>query len=981
MYNYTVYAYWNQDQLFNLFNAVVIIMGGGDWLLLMKSIAIVGLIAAAGGALARGRGENFATYFIFTAIMYGAVMLPKTDVVIEDVTGHNAPMVVSNVPWGVGALSSITSHIGYWLTKGYETALAIPGDIAFQKNGFLFGAKLLTAKQNTTIRDPQLRTDMLNWYQECIAYEIAGDPVMQDVIKNSNDIWTDSSAIMNQGRVVSIYHAGTGQTSAVNCKTAYDELGPRLTADKNNNVIPMLGAYLFANDPVATAGTQTSMDVAELTMLNVAATGADTIKQAMLLNLFREGPANIAAVTNNPAMAAIEMAKVQAAAQANAGYETGRALSESALPLIRNAIHTLIIGVFPIVLLLILVSGDKGITILASYVSMLVFVELWAPLFAIVNHLLTYASMKDTASIVQNTGGVTLETYDMVSKGLITAQGVAGMLTLSIPVMAYMIVSKSQNAAANIASGVMQPSQSASQSAGSNAAMGNLSGGNVQWTNSSMHNGSMNQWNDAPTAKTGAGVMTQTGSDGSSISTMADGSQILNRSATQGNLGAYEVSLSSGTLNNVQKQSTDASSASITNATQAGQSFNAGLASAKEYASSFSSSNGIGVRTGSANDVKLGKAIAGLEQAGQDFAKDSGLSQSQASSIASSINASVPLPVISASLKQEGISGARLDTAMRAAEKYSSSQQVKDDISTVKGYSTSIDTTNGSEQQNRAAQSMRANFEQAKSASETSSKQLAKSEAYSEAANNIVSGGAAVQASLNNAWVSSKGGAESANDFIRNHSDAEIIQDLNQFSESKAAAMAVLGDKHFNDMSDSNANVKQATAGFNLPDNQRELDGDYNKAAAGVKSQSQDNKGHVGGNAHAQPTAQNQNAIPGEKSITITPDMVQDVYRSERSGTQSKIHTDGENIKSYNSKHGDDISGGIDHAANTPGYLTGTAAENTVGKGTLPGGAVKAVADTIPTATPEQIEAVKKGGDYTKVPNNPNSDEDDLIGG
>lgn len=892
MYNYTVYAYWNQDQLFNLFNAVVIIMGGGDWLLLMKSIAIVGLIAAAGGALARGRGENFATYFIFTAIMYGAVMLPKTDVVIEDVTGHNAPMVVSNVPWGVGALSSITSHIGYWLTKGYETALAIPGDIAFQKNGFLFGAKLLTAKQNTTIRDPQLRTDMLNWYQECIAYEIAGDPVMQDVIKNSNDIWTDSSAIMNQGRVVSIYHAGTGQTSAVNCKTAYDELGPRLTADKNNNVIPMLGAYLFANDPVATAGTQTSMDVAELTMLNVAATGADTIKQAMLLNLFREGPANIAAVTNNPAMAAIEMAKVQAAAQANAGYETGRALSESALPLIRNAIHTLIIGVFPIVLLLILVSGDKGITILASYVSMLVFVELWAPLFAIVNHLLTYASMKDTASIVQNTGGVTLETYDMVSKGLITAQGVAGMLTLSIPVMAYMIVSKSQNAAANIASGVMQPSQSASQSAGSNAAMGNLSGGNVQWTNSSMHNGTMNQWNDAPTAKTGAGVMTKTGSDGSSITTMEDGSQVLDRSATQSNLGAWTMGLSSTASTQNQEASKNSYQSSETAAITSAKSMGAALSAFKSHENDFSKNNGVNVATGSGSGVNISKALDNINSASNEVTKGQNFTKEELAAItataAAEVGGSFGVANIRAGLQAQGVSNERLSSAVAATQKLGGSDSFKTGVSQLDDVSQKISATNGSGHQEAWAEGIKKDFTQSKTSARTSQEQLSKAEEYAETASKIGKGDASVGKNLAQAWVNSHGGPEGANSYINSHSEAEISQDMRNFTLSEAAKEAI-HDSNFADQSGGNKNLVAATSSLTPPTNRAELTAQGNANDADVRKVDKANAKEVPTGANQSPTATATTPI-GNKgqgghvdgtSYTVTPASVTDEFKSE----------------------------------------------------------------------------------------------------
>lgn len=509
MYSYTVYAYWNQEQLYGLFNAVAIIMGGGgDYLMLLRTVAIVGLISAGVAALAKMRAEGFATYFIMTAMLYGCLVLPKATLTIVDVTGHNAPKVVSNVPWGLGALASTTSHIGYWLTGAYETALSMPNDLAFQKNGMLFGARMLEARQKVAIKDPQLRTDMLSWYKDCLVFQVLDNPYRLLAVKNSVDLWADSKDFMNPGRVVSIYQS-SGQVELLDCVSAYAQLETRLAADEANNVIPFLRLYLWAGDP--TVDVKAGMTAADTAVLKVGTGAFNTVRQAMMLSIFRDGPASVAAITNNPSMVAIEMAKIQTAQQANSSYEVMRSISESALPLVRNALHTIIIAAFPIVLMMIILGGDKGPGIFASYVSMLIFIELWAPLFAVVNHLLTYASMRDISSVVSSAGGINMDNYNMVSKGLISAQGIAGMLTMSIPIIAYMLVSKGQSAAANLASGITAPSTSAAQAAGSSAAVGNMSAGNVQWGNMQMGNYG---WNNQSANKSDTSRSNITGDQG-----------------------------------------------------------------------------------------------------------------------------------------------------------------------------------------------------------------------------------------------------------------------------------------------------------------------------------------------------------------------------------------------------------------------------------------------------------------------------------
>ena len=56
-----------------------------------------------------------------------------------------APAVVANVPIGLALFASLTSQIGDGLTRLTEQAFTLPDDLAYQRHGLIFGARLAAA--------------------------------------------------------------------------------------------------------------------------------------------------------------------------------------------------------------------------------------------------------------------------------------------------------------------------------------------------------------------------------------------------------------------------------------------------------------------------------------------------------------------------------------------------------------------------------------------------------------------------------------------------------------------------------------------------------------------------------------------------------------------------------------------------------------------------------------------------------------------
>jgi conjugal transfer mating pair stabilization protein TraG len=116
---YTIYAYFNSEQIQAILNSVVMLVGSsgvnGDYLSIIRVAAMMGLLMAVCYGFVRARGEDAAQYLLMVALFYSTLFVPRVTVSIEEHggSGAGAPIVVDNVPLGLAFFASTTSHIGY----------------------------------------------------------------------------------------------------------------------------------------------------------------------------------------------------------------------------------------------------------------------------------------------------------------------------------------------------------------------------------------------------------------------------------------------------------------------------------------------------------------------------------------------------------------------------------------------------------------------------------------------------------------------------------------------------------------------------------------------------------------------------------------------------------------------------------------------------------------------------------------------------
>lgn len=544
---YTVYCYFNSEQIQAILNAVVMLMGSGgvdgDYLSLVRVAALLGSFMAVCYGFLRARGEDAAHYMLMVAIFYTTLFIPRVTVTIEDHgLGAGAPITVDNVPIGLAFFASTTSHIGYWLTDRTETFFSLPDtSLKLGSHGLMGGARALRVSQSAAMPDPILAQDMTNFMRECINPELVVSPTLVNSLLTSTDIWKDLGptgiGVLNPGRMVTL----SGATGAVQCDDAYTtHLGPRL-APAATTEFARIAQMLSPNTTAATAQTLLAslLPASEGLIMTASASTTEAIRQRMMINMLNDTSANMAQVMNDPAAAQTALGTAMATSNANTAYSVMAKLAQETLPLVRNAIELVVLGIFPIVLILIIIAGSKGGMVLRSYVMTMLWVQLWAPLYAIVNYVGTMAGAKSFKAALAGVDGVAVNNAAALLNSTISAEAITGMLTISVPMIAMAIVKGGEAGLAGITSGITGPADRSANKVGEQVGSGNVNMGNVSQGNLSWGNVNANKSNTAfsYTTPNRGDIQTEFGSYTARGSAAGTPNGIGNMTADIGNMG------------------------------------------------------------------------------------------------------------------------------------------------------------------------------------------------------------------------------------------------------------------------------------------------------------------------------------------------------------------------------------------------------------------------------------------------------------
>ena len=624
------YAYWNGDQVVTILNAVAGITNSQSFTGLLRVAGVFGLMAAVIGAMFRQRFTDTWNFFLVFTLIYMGLVLPKVTVTVVDVRGGTA-VPVANVPLGIGVFGAEMSHIGKWLTETYETAFSPPDEVArFGRFGIVGPQRLLNAAINASLDVPVVKTNLSNLMKDCVVPELLDQPQMVAQFGSSADVWamigSSSGGVswLNPARLTMVQKVATGgQPSDImqgagtieavpeTCVDAYTIINGQLSLAINGAINTIASKELPLNSgqsqtpgtpgALSTAGSyiKSRIEGANALLSGVSSTAERIIKQRATMDALGNG-----IDASNPMAVSVGQAVGIGNLSSAINYKAMPQIAQDALPKLRNSVEMLVIAAFPIMVVIMLVSGLQALPLFKGYLVMMLWTQLWAPLYAVVNFMMITSDSSPYTALINAYGGQSVPAMGLMAQLGASSQDTAGMLTLAIPVIALALAKGGEMALTSMASTVLGPATSAAQSSGSQLAQGNSNLGNVSWGN--VNEGNVSRGNyTANQVRSGSSIDTSGGMrSGDAGSTRMFGAA-----------GSLTTDGKGGELFNVPASQTGALSASVTGGNNVGNASSSGRATQAEQGRRAEIATELGNALRDAQSAQSGRAFTQAFQA------------------------------------------------------------------------------------------------------------------------------------------------------------------------------------------------------------------------------------------------------------------------------------------------------------------------------------------------------------------------------
>ena len=511
------FAYWNGAQIRDLFEAVVAITGSSDFLGLLRTLILFGFLCVITICALRYRGLEAGSFIFAVALFYGVTLVPKVDLAINDERAGNV-YVVSDVPLGLGFMASTTSRIGHWLTDIFEDTFAGVEAERFSRFGMVFPERALNAILAAGPVTPQGRLLISDFNRNCVMPELIDYPQKIEALSNSGNIW---QSISQTGWVNPARKTSDTSGNWIGCDEAIAFIDNHMTSTELPAIQKHLAMKLLPDQIDASSLILRVLPQAETLLLGVSQSLASSIKHSVFMNTLQSDIENVSALAGHPLATATALAKAQGNLSSEINYRTMAEIAKDALPKVRNSLEFIILAAFPLIFIMMLAAGHMAGTILRSYFTLLIWVQLWAPISAVMNYLIIHTDSHPMTQIINEYGANTIYAANLIREAGASSQAIAGFLTILAPVIAFAIAKGSDFATAQLAASVMAPAQSAAQAQGASLTAGNISLGNTSWGNVSTNMQSANK-NDLSTSFTNSGML-HTASAYGSVTRAADG--------------------------------------------------------------------------------------------------------------------------------------------------------------------------------------------------------------------------------------------------------------------------------------------------------------------------------------------------------------------------------------------------------------------------------------------------------------------------
>lgn len=454
MLEFSMYSIGSGRFLREVFNAVAMLTGTGDFIKAVAIAMLFSVIVVCLQAVLRGGRSIAWEHVLLGFILFGICFGSPSRVIVEDVYTNDV-YTVDNVPLGVAASGSMISKVGYGLTVLFETGFGSANRVTDLP--YLSSLKyLVIADQDassgfmldglSTETGVDVRASLGAYIKNCTvpALRIAKKDRASATQMNVQDLLKYGSEDNVKGSVIYYWGNGGNNKKEVTCKEAYTELNTDVFSKiTNDNVSSILNNSLQSMNSGSTPNYQLTINDA-FTYLDVSTQEQQNFALASIITpIFQYAYQHF--YTRSEALADTMVA--QALQQRNYQWVSEQSLWATVVMPLMTFFEGFVYAITPFCAMLFF-YGMFGLGLIGKYLQTLFWINLWMPIMAICN---LYISL----SVSGQLQGINLGSMDGVSTAISTLQNqiaTGGMLMTATPLLALMVVTGSTYAFTTLAS-------------------------------------------------------------------------------------------------------------------------------------------------------------------------------------------------------------------------------------------------------------------------------------------------------------------------------------------------------------------------------------------------------------------------------------------------------------------------------------------------------------------------------------------------
>lgn len=500
---FAIYTYGGGEILWRVFNGIAMIFGSSTFMssLMVTTLAIGTLWASTRSIYNNSLGIFTMQWVLPVVIALNVLFLPKTSVhIIDKVDSHFHYSKVDNVPLGLAAIPSLLSKISLFLTERIETVLTPAEELRYGQTGMNFASRLLARASETQIADPLMRENVKNFVSRCFLwpYVYSNCKGLKNEAKRTDDIL---------GFIRDHPHSwlGTywknedGSAAFVGCREAVPLVDRLMIVEAPKN-IGRLAAKLFTWSPdedrehrVVSARLERYMPDAWRSLTRETKAASEIVQQFIMLNIYFEAKDDHqqkSGLTRTfPHLTTLESQRAQAE-QNIMGLIKGD-IAGSWVPTLQAIFLSLLITLFILVLPMTFLPGGFGM--LRTWVQLMVWVQTWPIFLSLLNAIGLIFFTKAVQAQLIHFGGVNILTHNALQETAYNAYTWIQGLQLSVPPLAWAVVSGSGYAISSLSSSLSGTLESVASRSASEVVDGNISFNNQSFGNRTAASASFGQ--------------------------------------------------------------------------------------------------------------------------------------------------------------------------------------------------------------------------------------------------------------------------------------------------------------------------------------------------------------------------------------------------------------------------------------------------------------------------------------------------------